>query len=88
MGLFNRKKQKSNNELTPVKVKPLSIRYRLQRLKAKKKLFKVEVTILYDGKPVVIQPFKVQSYSRDQAAKDVQDKMTIKVVSAHEIKQK
>ena len=67
--------------LKPVKVKKLGY---ASSQAAKKKPYIVKAAVTFNGKPTSTIEFKHEHYSRDMAAKDVQDNIGIKVISAHE----
>lgn len=78
--------KRSHDELKPVKVKPLSQRFRLNRLQQKKSWYESEVVVMFENKPLGTIKTKLDGYSRDQVAKRIQDGLSFKVITAHQLK--
>lgn len=81
--LFRRKAQ---DELTPIKVRPLSQKFRMKRMLKTKKWYEAEVVIMFEDKPIGTVKTKLDGFSRDQVAKRIQDGLSLKVITAHETK--
>jgi hypothetical protein len=80
MGWFKRIfGKKTLEELKPLKVQPVSFASRLGVAKKKKYLGKF--ALMYNGKPIREFQATDEAYSRDQAAKRLNDGMSVKLLS-------
>jgi hypothetical protein len=69
--------------------KPRGINMRKPRTNfriTKKKAYKLEVAVVFDGKPVGRVAMMNEGYSRDSVADEAQEKLTLKVISCVQIK--
>lgn len=84
MSLFSWFKKKEP-QLKPQRVERIGIRH---RLKPPKKQYRATVAIVFNGKP--LRQFEVtdKGYSRDAVAAKIEEQLTIKLMSVHQVKTK